>query len=208
LAEALAGTRPIEGGTVYLDGEDVTRLGADALQELGLAYVPEDRAAKGLVQDFALYENNALKTYDEPPFSRLGWIFPKIMRRRAGEALRAYDVRPADPDARAGALSGGNQQKAVLARELSGDPGVLIAAQPTRGVDVGAIEFIHRQLLEQRSEGKAILLISLELEEIRSLSDRILVIYAGRIVGEVGPDATDEELGLLMAGRDVEEKSA
>jgi general nucleoside transport system ATP-binding protein len=130
------------------------------------------------------------------------------MRRRASESLRAYDVRPPDPDARAGSLSGGNQQKAVLARELSGDPGVLIAAQPTRGVDVGAIEFIHRQLLEQRSEGKAILLISLELEEVRSLSDRIVVLYAGRIVGEVGPDATDEELGLLMAGRGVEEKSA
>ena len=208
LAEALAGTRPVEGGRVLLDGEDVTRLGADAHQERGLAYVPEDRATKGLVQDFALYENNTLKTYDEPPFSRFGWIFPKVMRRRAAEALKAYDVRPADPDARAGSLSGGNQQKAVLARELSGDPDVIIAAQPTRGVDVGAIEFIHRQLLEQRSEGKAILLISLELEEVRSLSDRILVMYAGRMVGEVGPEATDEQLGLLMAGRGIEEKSA
>jgi simple sugar transport system ATP-binding protein len=208
LAEALAGTRFVEGGRVFLDGEDVTRLGADALQERGLAYVPEDRGTKGLVQDFALYENNALKTYDEPPFSRYGWIFPNVMRRRAVEALSAYDVRPADPDARAGSLSGGNQQKAVLARELSGDPGVIIAAQPTRGVDVGAIEFIHGQLLKQRSEGKAILLISLELEEVRSLSDRILVMYAGRLVGEVGPEATDEQLGLLMAGRGVEEKSA
>jgi general nucleoside transport system ATP-binding protein len=206
LAEALAGTRPVESGRVYLDGEDVTALGADARQERGLAYVPEDRGAKGLVQDFALYENNVLKTYDEPPYSRWGWIFPKIMRRRAAVTLRDYDVRPPDPDARASSLSGGNQQKAVLARELSGDPGIIIASQPTRGVDVGAIEFIHQQLLEQRSEGKAILLISLELEEIRSLSDRIVVIYAGRIVGEVGPDATDEQLGLLMAGR--EEKSA
>src|SRR5215217_4378692 len=208
LAEALAGIRFVESGRVYLDGEDLTSLGADARQERGLAYVPEDRASKGLVLDFHLYENNTLKTYDEPPYSRWGWIFPKIMRRRAAVTLRDYDVRPPDPDARAGSLSGGNQQKAVLARELSGDPGVLIAAQPTRGVDVGAIEFIHRQLLKQRSEGKAILLISLELEEIRSLSDRILVIYAGRIVGEVGPDATDEELGLLMAGRGAEEKSA
>jgi ABC-type uncharacterized transport system ATPase subunit len=208
LAEALAGTRYIESGNVYLDGDDVTLLGADARQERGLAYVPEDRATKGLVQDFALYENNTLKTYHERPFSRFGVIFPKVMRRRADESLRAYDVRPPDPDARAGSLSGGNQQKAVLARELSGDPGVLIAAQPTRGVDVGAIEFIHRQILEQRSEGKAILLISLELEEVRSLSDRIVVLYAGRIVGEVGPDATDEELGLLMAGRGAEEKSA
>jgi general nucleoside transport system ATP-binding protein len=205
LAEALAGVRHAEEGRVSLDGEDVTRLGADARQERGLAYVPEDRGTKGLVQDFTLYENNALKTYDEPPFSRWGWIFPKAMRRGAGEALHAYDVRPPDPDARAGSLSGGNQQKAILARELTGDPGVVIAAQPTRGVDVGAIEFIHRRLLEQRSQGKAILLISLELEEVRSLSDRIVVLYAGRIVGEVGPDATDEELGLLMAGREAEQ---
>jgi simple sugar transport system ATP-binding protein len=205
LADVLAGVRHAESGRVYLDGEDVTALGADPRQERGLAYVPEDRASKGLVQDFMLYENNSLKTYGEPPNSRWGWIFPNVMRRRAAENLRAYDVRPPDPDARARSLSGGNQQKAILARELSGDPDVIIASQPTRGVDVGAIEFIHRQLLEQRSEGKAILLISLELEEIRSLSDRILVIYAGRIVGEVGPDATDEELGLLMAGH--EEKS-
>jgi simple sugar transport system ATP-binding protein len=206
LADALAGVRHAESGRVYLDGEDVTALGADPRSERGLAYVPEDRANKGLVQDFMLYENNSLKTYGEPPNSRWGWIFPNVMRRRAAENLRAYDVRPPDPDARARSLSGGNQQKAILARELSGDPDVIIASQPTRGVDVGAIEFIHRQLLEQRSEGKAILLISLELEEIRSLSDRILVIYAGRIVGEVGPDATDEELGLLMAGH--EENSA
>jgi ABC-type uncharacterized transport system ATPase subunit len=208
LAEALAGIRHVESGRVHLDGDDVTRLGGDARQERGLAYVPEDRATKGLVQDFALYENNALKTYDKLPFSRFGWIFPKVMRRSAAETLRDYDVRPPDPDARAGSLSCGNQQKAILARELSGDPGVIIAAQPTRGVDVGAIEFIHGQLLKQRSEGKAILLISLELEEVRSLSDRIVVIYAGRIVGEVGPEATDEELGLLMAGRTAEERSA
>ena len=208
LAEALAGTRPIESGVVRLDGEDMTRVGANGRQRRGLAYVPEDRGSKGLVQDFSLSENNALKTYDEAPFSKWGWIFPKAMRRRAAESLRAYDVRPPDPDAQAGSLSGGNQQKAVLARELSGDPGVIIAAQPTRGVDVGAIEFIHRQLLEQRAQGKAILLISLELEEVRSLSDRIAVIYAGRIVGEVGPDATDEELGLLMAGQTGGEKDA
>ena len=202
LAEALAGTRPVGEGRVYLDGEDVTSLRADELGERGLAYVPEDRSNKGLVQDFTLWENNALKTYDEPPFSgRFGRIFPRIMRRRAAENLKAYDVRPSDPDARAGSLSGGNQQKAILARELSGDPKAIIAAQPTRGVDVGAIEFIHRRLLEQREAGKAILLISLELEEVRSLSDRIVVMYDGRIVGEVAPDATDEDLGLLMAGR-------
>jgi general nucleoside transport system ATP-binding protein len=208
LAEALAGVRHVESGRVYLDGDDVSALGADPRQERGLAYVPEDRQTKGLVQDFTLYENNSLKTYDEPPFSRFGWIFPKVMRRRAAENLRAYDVRPPDPDARAGSLSGGNQQKAILARELSGNPDVIIAAQPTRGVDVGAIEFIHGQLLKQRAEGKAILLISLELEEVRSLSDRIVVIHAGKFVGEVGPEATDEELGLLMAGRGTAEESA
>ena len=206
LAEALAGTRRSESGRVSLDGRDITRLGSNARQELGLAYVPEDRGAKGLVQDFKLYENNALKTYDQAPFSRFGWIFPKVMRRRAAENLQAYDVRPPDPDARAGSLSGGNQQKAVLARELSGDPGVIIAAQPTRGVDVGAIEFIHRRLIEEREKGKAILLISLELEEVRSLSDRIVVMYDGGIVGELdAADATDERLGLLMAGRGGEE---
>jgi ABC-type uncharacterized transport system ATPase subunit len=203
LAEALAGTRPVESGRVYLDGEDVTELGARARRERGLAYVPEDRGTKGLVQDFSLAENAALKTYGELPYSKWGWLFPARMRRRAAEILRAYDVRPADPEARAGSLSGGNQQKAVLARELSGDPGVIIAAQPTRGVDVGAIEFIHGQLLRQRSEGKAILLISLELEEVRSLADRIVVLYEGRIVGEVAPAATDEELGLLMAGQEA-----
>ena len=201
LAEALAGTRRAESGKVVLDGEDVTRLGAEARGNRGLAYVPEDRATKGLVQDFTLAENNALKTYDEPPFSSWwGWIHPKAMRRKAAENLKAFDVRPADPDAHAGSLSGGNQQKAILARELSGDPGVIVASQPTRGVDVGAIEFIHGKLLEQRSEGKAILLISLELEEVRSLADRILVIHAGTIAGEVTPEATDEDLGLLMAG--------
>jgi simple sugar transport system ATP-binding protein len=202
LAEALAGVRPAEGGRVLLDGEDVTALGANGRQERGLAYVPEDRRDKGLVQDFSLAENNALKTYDERPFSnRLGWLFPGRMRSRAAENLKAYDVRPADPEARAGSLSGGNQQKAILARELSGDPGVIIAAQPTRGVDVGAIEFIHRRLLEERAKGKAILLISLELEEVRSLSDRVVVMHAGKIAGEVSPAAPDEELGLLMAGR-------
>lgn len=143
-----------------------------------------------------------MKTYDEPPFSsRWGWLSPGAMRRHTAEILESYDVRPPDPDARAGSLSGGNQQKAVLARELSGDPGVIIASQPTRGVDVGAIEFIHGQLLRQRAEGKAILLISLELDEVKSLADRIVVLYAGKIAGEVTPDSTDEELGLLMAGQ-------
>ena len=170
----------------------------------GLPTCRRTGGAKGLVQDFTLAENNALKTYDDAAGLAGGVGSPrKSCVASAAEALQAYDVRPADPDLRAGALSGGNQQKAVLAREFSGDPGVVIAAQPTRGVDVGAIEFIHSQLLEQRSEGKAILLISLELEEVRSLADRISSdLRAVSIVGELGPEATDEELGLLMAGRE------
>ena len=206
LAEALAGTRPVDSGAVYLDGEDVTHLGSEERHERGLAYIPEDRREKGLVQEFTLAENYALKSYDKSPFSRFGWLFPGRMRREAAKQLRAFDVRPPDPGALARTLSGGNQQKVILARELSGDPGVIIASQPTRGLDVGAIEFVHNLLLRQREQGKAVLLISLELEEVRSLADKIAVIYDGQIVGEMeAGEATDEQLGLLMAGRSPEE---
>jgi simple sugar transport system ATP-binding protein len=202
LAEALAGTRPVTSGQVLLDGEDVTRLGAAERQDRGLSYIPEDRSTKGLVRDFTLAENLICKRYEEQPFSVSGWLRRTIVRRFAADQLREYDVRPPDPDAPARELSGGNQQKAVVARELSAAPGVLIAAQPTRGVDVGAIEFIHSQLLAQRAEGTAILLISLELEEIHALADRIVVVFDGRIVGELdAAEATDERLGLWMAGR-------
>ncbi|WP_273845554.1 ABC transporter ATP-binding protein [Rubrobacter calidifluminis] len=206
LAEALAGMRPVDSGGVYLDGEEVTHLGARERHERGLAYIPEDRREKGLVQEFTLAENYALKSYAKAPFSRWGWLFPGRMRREAEKQLRAFDVRPLDPDAPARTLSGGNQQKVILARELSGEPGVIIASQPTRGLDVGAIEFVHEMLLKQREAGKAVLLISMELEEVRSLSDRIAVIYDGGIVGELeAGEATDEQLGLLMAGHSPEE---
>ncbi len=204
LAAALAGTRPARAGVVELDGQDVSRLGAAQRGERGLAYIPEDRSTKGLVRDFTVAENMTVKTFDEPPFSRLGWLRPGAIRRFAARLVQAFDVRPADPDARAGSLSGGNQQKAVVARELTGEPGVVIAAQPTRGVDVGAIEFLHARLLAERDRGAAILLLSLELDEIRALADRILVIAGGRFVGELDADrATDEQLGLLMAGREM-----
>jgi len=204
LAEALAGSRPAREGTVELDGQDVSRLGAAQRAERGLAYIPEDRSTKGLVRDFTIAENTTLKTFGEPPFSRFGWLRPGAIRAFALGLVRAFDVRPADPGARAGSLSGGNQQKAVLARELTGEPGVVIAAQPTRGVDVGAIEFLHARLLAERDRGTAILLLSLELDEIRALADRILVISGGRFVGEVDAEhATDEQLGLLMAGREA-----
>src|SRR2546421_5490930 len=134
------------------------------------------------------------------PSSGFGWLFPTRLVRRALRLLEQFDVRGGGPQTRAAALSGGNQQKVVLAREISRDPRVLIAAQPTRGLDVGAIEFVHRRLVEARDAGEAVLLVSLELEEVLSLSDRILVIYEGQIVAEYGPDVSEEELGIAMTG--------
>jgi simple sugar transport system ATP-binding protein len=152
------------------------------------------------VLDFSLAENLALHDYDARPASRLGLLFPKRLLERARTLLKQFDVRGGGPQTRAGALSGGNQQKVVLAREIDRDPKVLIAAQPTRGLDVGAIEFVHRRLIEERDEGRAILLVSLELEEVLSLSDRILVMYEGEIVGEFPPTTSEEELGIAMTG--------
>jgi simple sugar transport system ATP-binding protein len=150
------------------------------------------------VLDFDLTENLALREYRTG--SRFGLLSRRRMVATAARLLREFDVRGGTPSTLARSLSGGNQQKVVIAREISGNPDALVAAQPTRGLDVGAIEFVHRRLLAERDAGKAILLVSLELEEVRNLADRILVIYAGRIVGELGPDASDEELGLLMTG--------
>jgi simple sugar transport system ATP-binding protein len=152
------------------------------------------------VLEFSLAENIALHDYRHEPYSRHGWLYPARMVERARNLLKEFDVRGGGPQTPGAALSGGNQQKVVLAREIDRDPKVLIAAQPTRGLDVGAIEFVHRRLVEEREERKAVLLVSLELEEILSLSDRILVIYEGTIVGEYGPDATEEELGIAMTG--------
>jgi ABC-type uncharacterized transport system ATPase subunit len=202
LAEALAGTRPAAAGTVEVDGQDVTRLSAGIRADRGLAYIPEDRGGKGLVGPFTVAENCVLKRYDDAPFASRGWLRGGAISRFARKLIQAFDVRPANERATASSLSGGNQQKAIVARELDGDPSVLIANQPTRGVDVGAIEFIHRQLIAQRDRGAAILLISLELDEIHQLADRIIVLYEGRIVGEVtAEEASDEQLGLWMAGR-------
>jgi simple sugar transport system ATP-binding protein len=153
-----------------------------------------------LILDFTLAENIALHDYREEPDSRHGWLFPGRLISRARRLLQAFDVRGGGPLTRASALSGGNQQKVVVAREVERDPRVLLAAQPTRGLDVGAIEFVHRRLIEERDQGRAILLVSLELDEILSLSDRILVMFEGRIVGEYSPDVTPEELGVAMTG--------
>jgi general nucleoside transport system ATP-binding protein len=200
LIDALSGLRHPSSGRVWLADRDVTGASAGQILDLGLGHIPEDRQRRGLVLDFTLAENVALHDFDKPPNSRFGWLFPKRMVRRAQGLLRQFDVRGGSAQTRAAALSGGNQQKVVLAREMGRDPKLLIAAQPTRGLDVGAIEFVHRRLVEARDAGEAVLLVSLELDEILSLSDRILVLYEGRIVAEHGPDVTEEELGIEMTG--------
>jgi ABC-type uncharacterized transport system ATPase subunit len=200
LIDALSGLRHPTSGKVWLGDRDVTGSSAGQILDLGLGHIPEDRQRRGLVLDFTLAENLALHDFDKQPNSRFGWLFPKRMVRSAQELLRQFDVRGGGAQTRAAALSGGNQQKVVLAREMARDPKVLIAAQPTRGLDVGAIEFVHRRLVEARDRGEAVLLVSLELDEILSLSDRILVLYEGRIVAEHSPDVTEEELGIAMTG--------
>ena len=200
LIDALAGLRSVAAGTVRIDGGDVTHDSVHGHLEDGLGHIPEDRQRRGLVLEYSIAENIALHDYRSAPASRFGWLFPRRLIERARTLIKAFDVRGGAPTTRAGSLSGGNQQKVVLAREIERDPKVLIAAQPTRGLDVGAIEFVHRRLIEERDEGRAILLVSLELEEVLSLSDRILVLYEGEIAGEFPPTASEEELGIAMTG--------
>jgi general nucleoside transport system ATP-binding protein len=200
LIDAVTGLRKARSGRVLVGDKEITNDGARDALDAGLGHIPEDRHRRGLVLDFTLAENIALHDYSKPPDSRLGWLYPGRLIARARRLLQEFDVRGGGPATRAAALSGGNQQKVVVAREVSRDPRVLLAAQPTRGLDVGAIEFVHRRLVEERDEGRAVLLVSLELEEILSLSDRILVMYEGRIVGEYPPDVTPEELGVAMTG--------
>jgi simple sugar transport system ATP-binding protein len=200
LIEVLTGLRKPSAGTVTVDGKDVTGRSPRHIQDAGVGCIAEDRHRRGLVLDFSLSENVFLREYRRPGNSRFGLLSPRRMAERAGPILRDFDVRGGDSDTRAASLSGGNQQKVVIARELSADPAVLIAAQPTRGLDVGAIEFVHRRLVEQRDQGRAILLVSLELEEVRSLADRVLVIYEGAIVAELPPSASEEDFGVAMTG--------
>jgi simple sugar transport system ATP-binding protein len=200
LIEAITGLRGAESGHVVVGGRVVDHPTARRMLDAGVGHIPEDRQRRGLVLEFTIAENIALHDYRYAPNSRLGWLFPRRLVQRARELIREFDVRGGGPNSRAGGLSGGNQQKVVAAREVARDPKVLVAAQPTRGLDVGAIEYLHRRLVEERDEGRAILLISLELDEILSLSDRILVMYEGRIVGEHTPGTTEEEIGLEMLG--------
>jgi ABC-type uncharacterized transport system ATPase subunit len=208
LIDALTGLRKVNSGRVLIAGKEVTTESAHDHYDAGLGHIPEDRHLRGLVLDFTLAENLALHDFEKEPYSRLGWLRPGRMIAAARRLLQEFDVRGGGPRTRAAALSGGNQQKVVVAREVARDPRALIAAQPTRGLDVGAIEFVHRRLVEERDEGRAVLLISLELDEILSLSDRILVIYEGQVVAEYGPDVTEEELGVAMTGGRVEQAAA
>ena len=200
LIDALTGLRGPAGGKITVAGEDLTSASAREALDAGVGHIPEDRQVRGLVLDFTLAENLALHDFTKEPNSRWGWLYPGRLIERAARLLKEFDVRGGRPQTLAASLSGGNQQKVVIAREVSRDPRILVAAQPTRGLDVGAIEFVHRRLVKERDEGRAILLVSFELEEILSLSDRILVVYEGRIVGEYEPGVSEEELGIAMTG--------
>ncbi|NLK08667.1 MAG: ABC transporter ATP-binding protein [Firmicutes bacterium] len=201
LAEVLIGARRVNMGRILFNGQDVTAQGLRTRRELGISSIPEDRRQRGLILDFSLAENAVLGKHHQTPFRKGIRQNIEAVREYGCSLLARYDVRSAGISTTAGSLSGGNQQKLVVGRELDSDPDILVAAQPTRGLDIGAIEFVHQKLLEQRMQGKGVLLISLELEELLNLSDRLLVIYEGRLVAEVLPQDTSEgELGLLMTG--------
>jgi general nucleoside transport system ATP-binding protein len=207
LIDALTGLRHPSGGRVVVGGRELTGASARTHLDEGLGHIPEDRHRRGLILDFSLAENLALHDYRKEPNSRWGWLRPARMIAWARGLLKEFDVRGGGPQTRASSLSGGNQQKVVVAREVARDPRVLVAAQPTRGLDVGAIEFVHRRLVEERDEGRAVLLVSLEIDEVLSLADRILVIYEGEIVAEFPPDVSEERLGIAMTGGGREEEA-
>ncbi|MBD0291755.1 MAG: ATP-binding cassette domain-containing protein, partial [Thermoleophilia bacterium] len=208
LVDAIAGLRAVASGRIVVSADDVTADGCRECLDAGLGHIPEDRHLRGLILDFSLAENLALHDYRKPPDSRYGWLYPRRLLVTARRLLQEFDVRGGTAETPAASLSGGNQQKVVVAREVTRNPDVLIAAQPTRGLDVGAIEFVHRRLIEERDEGRAILLVSFELDEVLSLSDRIIVMYEGAIVGEYGPDVSEEELGIAMTGGGRERAAA
>lgn len=203
LIYGLSGLEPVKSGTITMNGNDITKASVRQRSLLGMSHIPEDRHKHGLVLDYTLEDNIVLQKYFEPEFTGKGGILKrKAIRDYAQRLIEEFDVRSGQgPTTIARAMSGGNQQKAIIAREIDKNPDLLIAVQPTRGVDIGAIEFIHKQLIEQRDAGKGILLVSLELDEVMDVPDRILVMYEGELVGEFKPDEiTVEELGLYMTG--------
>ncbi|MEQ4301113.1 ABC transporter ATP-binding protein [Plantactinospora sp. B6F1] len=200
LIEALMGLRPVLHGTVSLSGQRIDGWSTKRVLRAGVGYVPEDRSVDGLVKEFSVAENLVLDIYDRPPFGSGLALRPDAIAASARERIPEFDVRTSSPEAAVGTLSGGNQQKVIIAREMSRPLKLFVAAQPTRGVDVGSIEFIHRRIIHERDIGVAVLLVSSELDEVIGLADRIAVMYRGRIIGMVGPDTPREEIGLLMAG--------
>ncbi|MDD2496137.1 MAG: ATP-binding cassette domain-containing protein, partial [Tissierellia bacterium] len=202
LVYGIAGLLPINDGKIVLNGKDITKESIRKRCLSGMAHIPEDRHKDGLVLDFDLQQNAVLQTYYEPRFQNHGLIKFNAVKEYAKKLIKQYDIRsPREEDSIVRNMSGGNQQKLIIARELDRDPEIVLAVQPTRGLDVGATEYIHKQLIAQRDEQKAVLLLSLELDEVMNVSDRILVIYEGEIVGELNPkEITVKELGLYMAG--------
>jgi simple sugar transport system ATP-binding protein len=205
LVEALTGLIPITDGEAYLEDHRIQGLNPDSIRKLGVAHIPEDRQKRGLVMDFRIDENLVLRGFDKKPFTNHGLLsYPKIFKN-AVEQSKSFDIRPADPSIKVKQLSGGNQQKVILARELRQDPKLIIAMQPTRGLDVGAIQYVQEKLLAKRLEGAAILLVSSELEEVITLSDRIIVMNNGAIIGQLKrKDFNYEKIGLMMGGETVD----
>jgi general nucleoside transport system ATP-binding protein len=208
LCEALMGLRPTAAGHVRLDGHDLTHATPSARLEAGLAYVPEDRQEDGLVGDFSVADNMVLDQYNRPPFASGINLHLGAIASNAAELVKEFDVRTSSAQTPVGTLSGGNQQKVILARELGRDHKVLVASQPTRGLDVGSIEFVHKRIVQQRDHGVAVLIVSAELDEIYALADRIAVMYEGKITGFRPPTVPAGELGLLMAGASDEAAAA
>jgi general nucleoside transport system ATP-binding protein len=206
LAETLIGLRAPESGTIELEGAAISGRAVFDIRNAGVGYIPEDRHEQGLVLNMSLWENALLGRQDDEEFSgTLGVLFVKKIKDLATRLIELFDIRARSADVTASTLSGGNQQKLILARELETDPKLLIAAQPTRGLDVGAIEFVWKQILDQKAAGRGVLLISAELDEIYALSDRIVTIYEGKITGEFPPDAPPEQIGIGMLGHAAED---
>jgi general nucleoside transport system ATP-binding protein len=201
LTEALVGLEQPTKGSITIENTQIADLSTDDILALGVGYVPEDRLHDGLVGSFTVAENLVLDIFDGAPFARRGVLNLRAIQQNAEQRVDEFDIRPADPGAAAGTLSGGNQQKVVLARELSRPLRLLIVAQPTRGLDVGSMEFVHRRIVQERDNGAAVVLVSTELDEVLGLADRIAVMFHGRIAGEVPPGTPAEKIGLLMAGQ-------
>ena len=201
LVEAIVGLRVVDSGEILIEGKSITRASPREVSDMGVAHVPEDRMRDGLIGAMTVAENFILDTYHREPYSKGGRLNAKAIEERATIAVKDYDVRTPGIDTFAGSLSGGNQQKVVVAREFSRPVTLVVAAQPTRGLDVGSIEYIHKRIVEQRDAGAAVLIVSTELDEVLAVGDRVAVMQGGQVVGIVeGADATYEKVGMLMGG--------